>query len=760
MKQTLADALGRYRKWGFCIIPIEHRGKKPLVPWQAYRRRQPDNAEFGDWFLMDDNPKNIAIVCGKISGNLVVLDFDDELLFRGFESFWNETHEKPLNEMTPVVQSGGRGYHVYLRVQNLPCLHHPSGNARTEVPDVQSEGGYVVAPPSIHPSGKEYKLLNPDCDTIAQVVGLDDLGITDIPLYREPETKALPVSQVRPQSEEFNRLAVEQIFQHCSFLQHCAEDATALAEPHWWSMVNCLAVFGSAGAHKIHEISTPYPKYSERETTQKIAGAEKAVAKGIGPHTCSVIQKELAFICPVVCMSKKLATASPSGMASKLASQVLIQKRTNSVRIGTTKNGKQDIQVNCPTLGEELLKRSAFRTFRDSKEVLCHQDGVYRYGGESVVHELVQHQLLHLTSSYRVSEVLEYIKRATYVDRALFDNPSTLLNLENGLLDIDTGELIEHSPDHLSSIRIPIVYTPTATCPQIERFLKDIVSPDVIPVIEEMAGYCLETGYRIHRAFLLIGDGANGKSTLLELMRAFLGKENCSTVSLQALEVNRFAAADLYGKLSNMYSDLPSTMLKHVGVFKMLTGGDSVRGEKKFAGGFSFYNRAKLIFSSNKPPKVQGEDTYAFWRRWIIINFPHQFTGDSADRRILDKLTHPNELSGFLNLALQGLRRLHDKGDFSYAPSVDEVSETYLRAADPIYAFITERCEVDTDGWISKDDLYGVYKSFSLEQKIPTLGRESFGRALKNTTFADTIKSDRKRLSGDLIYGWKGITAV
>ncbi len=760
MKQTLSDALERYKKWGFCIIPIEHKGKKPLVQWQEYRSKSPSNTDYIDWFLMDDNPKNIAIVCGKVSGNLVVLDFDDESLFQGFESFWNETHEKPLNEMTPVVQSGGRGYHVYLRVQDLPCLHHPSGDARNEVPDIQSEGGYVVAPPSIHTSGKEYKLLNPDCDTIAQVGSLDDLGITNIPLYREPETRVTPTTPPRQSSEEFNGLAVQKIFEQCSFMVHCAKDASVLAEPHWWSMVHCLAVFGDSGSRKIHEVSSPYPKYSERETNNKIGTVSKAVDKGIGPHTCSVIQKELAFDCPDTCLSKQLETASPSGMASKLASQALVQKRTKSVRIGTTKSGKQDINVNCPTLGEEILAKSDFQTFRDSKEVLSYGNGFYSHGGESIIQELVQQHLLYLTTTHRVSEVVEYIKRATYVERTSFDNPSTLLNIANGLLDPATGKLQAHTPAHLSSIRVPLVYSPQAKCPQIKRFLEETLPPEMIPVIEELAGYCLEPGYRIHRAVLFIGDGANGKSTLIELLRSFLGIDNCSTISLQALETNRFASADLYGKLSNMYSDLPSTILKHVAMFKMLTGSDSIRGEKKFAGGFSFYNRAKLIFSSNKPPKVQGEDTYAFWRRWIIINFPNQFTGDSADRHLLEKLTHPDELSGFLNLALRGLRRLRDQGDFSYSLSADEVSDTYLRAADPIFAFVTERCELDEGGWMPKDDLYSVYKAFSQEQKIPALGKESFGRALKNSTAADTVKSDRRRLGGVMMYGWKGITAT
>src|SRR5208283_2759033 len=95
--------------------------------------------------------------------------------------------------------------------------------------------------------------------------------------------------------------------------------------------------------------------------------------------------------------------------------------------------------------------------------------------------------------------------------------------------------------------------------------------------------------------------------------------------------------------------------------FKMLTGGDSIGTEKKFKDEYSFVNYAKLIFSANKPPKVTDEDSYAFWRRWILIEFPNQFGDDKKDPEILNKLTAEAELSGLLNWALEGLARLRQQ---------------------------------------------------------------------------------------------------
>ncbi|GAI17012.1 unnamed protein product, partial [marine sediment metagenome] len=103
-----------------------------------------------------------------------------------------------------------------------------------------------------------------------------------------------------------------------------------------------------------------------------------------------------------------------------------------------------------------------------------------------------------------------------------------------------------------------------------------------------------------------------------------------SNLSLQAIEYQRFAVADLFGKLVNLYADIPSTKMEHVGVFKMLTGGDTIGAEKKFRDRFGFNNYARLVFSTNKPPKVD-EDTLAFWRRWIMINLPNKFEGGKGE---------------------------------------------------------------------------------------------------------------------------------
>lgn len=412
--------------------------------------------------------------------------------------------------------------------------------------------------------------------------------------------------------------------------------------------------------------------------------------------------------------------------------------------------------LNMPKLVNDLLTEYPFKTLRDNEECLVYKDGVFAPLGEAVIKEECEKRVpIKFLSRYDVNEVIGHIKRKTYVERKEFNREEWILNLQNGLYNIRTGKLSPHTPEFLSTIRIPVTYDPTADCPRVKQFFSEVHSQDDIPVVEELFGYSLIPDYSIQRAFLFIGDGANGKSTELELLKHFLGEDNCANISLQAIESHRFAVASLFGKLANIYADIPSTSMRHVGLFKMLTGGDTIGAEKKFKDAFSFVNYARLIFSTNKPPKV-NEDSLAFWRRWIIIDFPNKFEGPQADTRILEKLTTKEELGGLLNVALQGLKRLLSQHSYSYQPTPDEVATRYLKAADSVYAFVEDVCEVDSDAWISKEGLYDAFCAYCRAGNIPLKGKGGFGRALKDATNVH-ITERKHRIEGEETRGWGGI---
>ena len=180
--------------------------------------------------------------------------------------------------------------------------------------------------------------------------------------------------------------------------------------------------------------------------------------------------------------------------------------------------------------------------------------------------------------------------------------------------------------------------------------------------------------------------------------------------------------------------------MKDTGSFKGLTGGDALTAQFKNQGHFSFKNSAKLVFSCNTVPRTD-DNSVAFYRRWILVNFPNEFiAGENADPAILEKLTTPAELSGLLNKALGRLAGLNARGTFSNAASVEATQEKYMALSDSIYCFVNDKCVIDNgeiteeDGIISgraaprtlKADIDTAYKAFCKERKLSPVSDKRF----------------------------------
>ena len=181
------------------------------------------------------------------------------------------------------------------------------------------------------------------------------------------------------QAGEFNLIATEKLPENCSFIKYCQDTAATLSEPYWWSMVHNLVVFGEPGREKIHELSKPYPKYSEKETEQKIKEAQKAVGKEVSPHSCIFIEHDLGFACPEDCLAKKAGIKSPAGLAFRLATQEQYGAYLYK--------DKQGWKLNLPKLVEDLLADFSFQTLKDNEECLLYNDGVYKPTAESIIKE-------------------------------------------------------------------------------------------------------------------------------------------------------------------------------------------------------------------------------------------------------------------------------------------------------------------------------------------------------------------------------------
>lgn len=418
--------------------------------------------------------------------------------------------------------------------------------------------------------------------------------------------------------------------------------------------------------------------------------------------------------------------------------------------IDTLKKDKKEATFE---LAEYFLSKYKIITLSDTEELYYYKNGVYIQGIDKVISVEIQKILKKEANINLVNEVLAHIKRSTYRSRSEIKESKDKICLNNGILNLKNLNIEPHNAEIIFFNRIPVDYQSEVICSKIMNFLSEIVLPEDIKILQELIGYCVYKCYPVHKAFMLVGSGANGKSSFIKLLKTFLGEENCSSIPLQSFEINRFAMAQLHGKLANLFADLPAKALRDTSFFKMLTGEDLIPAEKKFKDGFTFTNNAKMIFSCNQIPR-SPDDSDAFFRRWIIINFPNQFLNEKADKNLIEKLTSKEELSGFLNFAIEGLRRLLQNGDFTKSKSITEIREEYIRQSDSVGAFIMDNISITPESYVVKKQIYTEYCDYARKKKYITVSENTFHQQLQQKI---RIEDYRPTINGKREQCWKGI---
>lgn len=351
-------------------------------------------------------------------------------------------------------------------------------------------------------------------------------------------------------------------------------------------------------------------------------------------------------------------------------------------------------------------------------------DGLWREDGATEVRRRTYALLGDRARWQHAREAVAFLscQRPRYTE----ENLSTEhLNLPNGLLNWRTGELRPHTPEMVVTPRLPIAYDPNAECPRIRAWLAEVVGEDAVDFALEVMGYCLLNDQPLHKAVLLYGTGRNGKGTFLRLLTALLGKDNVTGVTPQRLDENRFAAAQLHGKLANLIGDVDPRMFKATETFKQVTGGDMLTAEHKHGQPFTFTCRATIVAAFNELPRT-ADATDGFFSRWLVVPFVRSFTG-REDRSLDDKLQSDEEMRGLLRYAVEGLRRLMARGNFDEPESVREATRSFREVADPVRAWLAEW--EPTSQWLTRPSVYQDFTEWALANGYFRMGsRKFYGR--------------------------------
>lgn len=392
-------------------------------------------------------------------------------------------------------------------------------------------------------------------------------------------------------------------------------------------------------------------------------------------------------------------------------------------------------------IADLLTDVNKFLTTREDSSLYLYKDGVYENGiSETIVRENTR-KIVPRSKQHLVNEVVDKIKDETYIKQEKMGLPPRKIAVENGVLDLDGRNLEPHDPKNKALAKIPHKYDPEADCPEIKKFIKSLVSSEKdVKKIQEMLGYTLLTENPLNKAFMGLGPGSNGRSTLFNLFIHFLGKENVANVGLSDLIYDKFASYELVGKLANFCADIGNRKIKDSKRFKRMTGEDPMRAQKKHESAFKFTCYATPWFSANELPETEDK-TRAWYRRWVIINFPYTFTSDpdelekdsykEKDPELPEKLETEEEFSGLLNWALEGLERVLENKKFTGERSIPEKRELWELESDPVAEFLEKWCFEYSGAKIPKEVVEQAYNRFCQENDYNTLSRGPLTKRLK-----------------------------
>jgi putative DNA primase/helicase len=306
------------------------------------------------------------------------------------------------------------------------------------------------------------------------------------------------------------------------------------------------------------------------------------------------------------------------------------------------------------------------------------------------------------------------------------------------------GVLLPHAPHHYATTRVPYAYDPEAVPERWQEFLATTLDGATTKFLQEFAGYCLTTDTSLEKAVWLVGAPGGGKSTFLEGLIATLGVR-AGVLGLAEIERSRFSLAKLEGKTLVTAAEQPGGFVSCHHILNAIISGEPVQVERKFRDPYDLTPRAKIAWAMNELPRIPAEAEGLF-RRVEIIRFPEI---PAADRDPSLKEDIKSEGPGILNWALEGLRRLRDRGGFEVPEKVSNATAEFRENNDIPAFFIEERCTTGVDKKVKALDLYTEYKEWCLE---------TGHKHKSSTTIAEDWKRlgfERKRHSGGMY--WLGV---
>lgn len=355
-----------------------------------------------------------------------------------------------------------------------------------------------------------------------------------------------------------------------------------------------------------------------------------------------------------------------------------------------------------------------------------YKDGIYVDGTKEIESQMIRH-IPDLNKAKR-AEVLAYIDIMIRQNTRM--STENYIAFNNGIYNIETGELEDFTPDIIITNKIPYDYVENSYSELADKTLDKLSCRDksIRMLLEECIGYCFYRRSELRKAFILTGEKENGKSTFLAMLNNLLGQENVANLDLKELS-DRFKTAELFGKLANIGDDIGDEFIPNPAIFKKLSSGNPVNAERKGQDPFNFSNYAKLIFSANDIPRIKDKSG-AVLSRLVIIPFNAKFTVNDPDYDpyIKYKLIQPEPMEYLINIGIKGLLRVLNNQKFTTSIIVNKAIQDYEETNNPILLFFKEGPKIEDE---PTNTVYRSYYEFCMINNFQPLSNIEFSKQIK-----------------------------
>jgi len=368
---------------------------------------------------------------------------------------------------------------------------------------------------------------------------------------------------------------------------------------------------------------------------------------------------------------------------------------------------------------------------------------------------------LNSHNAARIAAMIKLAQALVAVTVAELDVDPWLFNVQNGTLNLQTGELLPHDPALLITKLAPVAYDSQAQAPVWDKFLTDVFAGNtaLIEFVKRYGGYSLIGKVFEHILAILHGDGSNGKSVLLNTLLAVFGDYGCPAdpdlLLSKTGEAHPTGVADLVGVRLAVTNEVEDGRRLAENLVKQLTGGDERKARFMRQDFFRYTPSDTFWIAANHKPQVRGQD-FGIWRRIKMVPFTVKFVDDPAavepphkllkDKTITEKLKE--ELPGILNWLIAGCLAWQRDG-LQEPPDVKKATEAYRTESDPLTDFLADDCTLHPNATVPNSVLYHTYTEWAAENGTRALTHRRFSQLLKLThPQLETARDDTRKWVG------------